>query len=76
MNAGSVGFPYEAEPAAYWLLLGPGLEHRRTDYDVAAAAEQILATSYPNRENYARELLEADPDRPERLSRLIEFGPD
>src|SRR5439155_14925602 len=76
VNAGSVGFPYEAEPAAYWLLLGPGIEHRRTDYDVAAAGAQILATSYPNREKYARELAEADSERPERISRLIEFGPD
>ena len=76
VNAGSVGFPYEAEPAAYWLLLGPGLQHRRTDYDVDAAAELILATDYPNRETYARDLTERDPERPGRLSRLIEFGPD
>ena len=29
VNAGSVGMPY-AEPGAYWLLLGPGVEFRRT----------------------------------------------
>jgi predicted phosphodiesterase len=74
LNAGSVGFPYEAEPAAYWLLLGPGVEHRRTDYDVAAAAEAIRGTGYPNRETYAHDLVIADPDRAERISRLIEFG--
>jgi diadenosine tetraphosphatase ApaH/serine/threonine PP2A family protein phosphatase len=74
VNAGSVGFPYEAEPAAYWLLLDPGLQHRRTDYDVGAAAERILSTTYPNRETYARDLMAVDPERPGRLSRLIEFG--
>ena len=25
INAGSVGMPYEARPAAYWALLGPGV---------------------------------------------------
>jgi putative phosphoesterase len=33
VNAGSVGSPYEAEPGAYWALLGPEVELRRTDYD-------------------------------------------
>ena len=33
VNAGSVGMPYEDEPGAYWALLGPGVEHRRTEYD-------------------------------------------
>lgn len=75
-NAGSVGFPYEAAPAAYWLVLGPDLSFRRTDYDVARAVELILTTGFPNREKYARDLAEVDPERPERLSRLIEFGPD
>ena len=30
VNAGSVGRPYEREPGAYWLRLGPAVEHRRT----------------------------------------------
>ncbi len=38
INAGSVGMPYEDEPGAYWALLGPGVEHRRTDYDASALA--------------------------------------
>jgi putative phosphoesterase len=33
VNAGSVGMPYEDEPGAYWALLGPEVELRRTDYD-------------------------------------------
>ena len=34
LNPGSVGMPYEGEPGAYWALLGPGIEHRRTQYDL------------------------------------------
>jgi predicted phosphodiesterase len=47
VNAGSVGMPYEAEPGAYWLALGPDVEHRRTEYDVAAAAGEIAAAGWP-----------------------------
>ena len=36
VNAGSVGMPYEDAPGAYWAVLGPGVELRRTEYDVAA----------------------------------------
>jgi putative phosphoesterase len=36
VNAGSVGMGYEEEPGAYWLMLGPGIEHRRTTYDPAS----------------------------------------
>jgi predicted phosphodiesterase len=50
VNAGSVGMPYEGRPGAYWALLGPDVEFRRTEYDVAAAAEAIRATSYPDPE--------------------------
>jgi predicted phosphodiesterase len=38
VNAGSVGMAYEDEPGAYWALLGPGVEHRRTDYDASSLA--------------------------------------
>jgi predicted phosphodiesterase len=50
INAGSVGMPYEGRPGAYWALLGPDVEFRRTEYDVAAAAEAIRATTYPDPE--------------------------
>jgi predicted phosphodiesterase len=50
VNAGSVGMPYEGRPGAYWALLGPDLEFRRTEYDLAAASEAIRATSYPDPE--------------------------
>ena len=41
VNAGSVGMPYEDAPGAYWALLGPDVELRRTEYP---AAEPPLAT--------------------------------
>jgi putative phosphoesterase len=47
LNAGSVGMPYEAEPGAYWALLGPDVELRRTNYDVEAAIAQMQATDDP-----------------------------
>ena len=41
VNAGSVGIPFERPPGAYWALLGPGVELRRTDYDVEAAVSAM-----------------------------------
>lgn len=55
VNAGSVGMPYEAAPGAYWLLLGPVVELRRTAYDVERAAERIRGTSWPQAEEFASE---------------------
>jgi putative phosphoesterase len=52
LNAGSVGMPF-GEPGAYWLLLGPGVELRRTRYDLAKAAERIRSTKYPQAEDFA-----------------------
>jgi predicted phosphodiesterase len=52
VNAGSVGMPF-GEPGAYWLLIGPGLQFRRTPYDLANAAERIRATSYPQAQKFA-----------------------
>ena len=33
VNAGSVGMPYEDAPGAYWALLGPAVEHRRSSFE-------------------------------------------
>jgi predicted phosphodiesterase len=65
LNAGSVGMPYEGDAAAFWLLLGPNAELRRTQYDIDAAAAALRATGMPDvDEVILREsLLEpADPD--------------
>jgi putative phosphoesterase len=47
VNPGSVGLPYEGRPGAYWALLGPEVELRRTDYDVVDAVVQLEATGFP-----------------------------
>ena len=47
VNAGSVGMPYEREPGAYWAVLGPDVELRRTAYDVDAAAKAIDEAGWP-----------------------------
>jgi putative phosphoesterase len=55
VNAGSVGMPYEAQPGAYWALLGPEVEHRRTPYDLDDAARRIRASGFPDAEQFVRE---------------------
>jgi predicted phosphodiesterase len=52
VNAGSVGMTF-GEPGAYWLLLGPDVQLRRTIYDLARAAERIRASDYPQAEDFA-----------------------
>jgi len=52
VNAGSVGMPFQ-DPGAYWLLLGPDVQLRRTDYDLAQAAARVRATAYPQAEDFA-----------------------
>jgi predicted phosphodiesterase len=52
VNAGSVGMPF-GKPGADWLLLGPGVQLRHTDYDLNQAAERIRNTSYPQAQEFA-----------------------
>ena len=52
VNAGSVGMPFQ-DPGAYWLLLGPDVQLRRTSYDLTTAAERITRTSYPQAKEFA-----------------------
>ena len=59
VNAGSVGMPYEREPGAYWLRLGPGVELRRTAFDTAAATEAFRALGYPDADGMTAAV---DPD--------------
>jgi len=71
INAGSVGRPYEAEPGAYWCLLGPAVELRRTVYDVVEAAREIRASRYPDVENFISSN-EPDPSLPGKTSEFFE----
>ena len=52
VNAGSVGMPYEHEPGAYWAMLGPEIELRRTAYEPG----NVAASGWPD------ELPEVGPD--------------
>ena len=64
VNAGSVGRPYEGRQGAFWVLLGPDVEHRRTGYDVDAMLDAAAAAGYPGadelRENQRDEMPDAD----------------
>jgi putative phosphoesterase len=64
VNAGSVGMPYEGRPGAFWALLGPDVELRRTDYDVGAAVALYRASGDPLAEQMI-EILEQPPTREE-----------
>jgi predicted phosphodiesterase len=53
VNPGSVGWPHEGRRGAYWAILGPDVEFRRTEYDADGAAELVLASGYPNARHMA-----------------------
>jgi putative phosphoesterase len=71
VNAGSVGLPYEGEPGAYWALLGPHVELRRTAYDVPEAMERIRATGFPGAEEMFAESL-ITPSGPDEVTEYFE----
>lgn len=58
VNPGSVGLPYEGAPGAYWALVGPDVELRRTEYDVDGAAAAIRETGAPVDERLLSHLLD------------------
>jgi len=72
INAGSVGMPYEDRPGAYWALLGPDVELRRTDYPPEAATVAYRATDDPLAEEMV-ELLEKPPSRDEIIEQAEEL---
>jgi diadenosine tetraphosphatase ApaH/serine/threonine PP2A family protein phosphatase len=66
VNAGSVGMPF-GEPGAYWLLLGPGIQLRRTAYDLTKAAGRIRGTNYPQAQDFAARYILEPPSEGEML---------
>lgn len=63
IGPGSVGLPYEGVAGvAYWALLGPDVELRRTPYDVEAAVARMRETDDPGVEQIV-ELMLAPPSR-------------
>ena len=71
VNPGSVGLPYEGEPGAYWALLGPDVDFRRTPYPVDEAVERIRASGFPGGEAMFVEALLVPP-APEAVSEHFE----
>ena len=66
VNAGSLGMPF-GDPSAYWLLLGPDVKLRWTDYDLAKAADRIRATNYPQANEFADRNILQPPSEAEML---------
>ena len=68
VNVGSVGMPY-GQPGAYWVLLGPGVSLRRTNYDLQAAAGEIRQTSrWHKAESFAAEHVLQPPSADDALA--------
>jgi len=68
LNPGSVGLPYEGETGgAYWAVLGPGIEHRRTAYDLRTAIELERESGDPKADEIV-ELMESPPTRDEMIA--------
>ncbi|NES31330.1 metallophosphoesterase [Micromonospora terminaliae] len=72
VNPGSVGMPYGGA-GAWWALLGPGVQLRRTGYDVDAACARVAAESaFPDAAAWADEYLRS---RHSDADALAVFGP-
>jgi predicted phosphodiesterase len=71
VNAGSVGLPYEGDPAARWAWIADGTpELRHTAYDGAGAGRRMLAAGWPDRDSIDAGLV--DPVDPMFVTKLFE----
>ena len=68
VNAGSIGWPYEGQPGAYWAILDEGVELRHTEYDLERAAELVRASGHPRAEEIAAENILVSAPRAEALA--------
>jgi hypothetical protein len=63
---------FEGAPgAACWAWLGPGVELRRSHYDVVRAAEAIRSSDYPDAEEFVRRYV-LEPHGAEDTTRYFE----
>jgi predicted phosphodiesterase len=67
VNPGSIGMPYEGQPGAYWALLGPGVELRRTEYDL----DQLRDSDFADLAELLKESL-FEPAAPASVAELFE----
>jgi hypothetical protein len=47
--------PFEGEVAAFWTVVGPDVERRRTRFDLERAVEAIEATPWPPTASFVEE---------------------
>jgi predicted phosphodiesterase len=73
VNAGSVGMSFQG-PGAYWLLIDSEIELRRTDYDLARAADRIRATSYPQADEFAERNVLRPPPEAETIASFSQYA--
>jgi hypothetical protein len=73
INAGSIGMPF-GRTGADWLLLGPGVELRHTDYDLPRAAALVRATTYPEAEEFAVKYVLSSPSESSMLELFTQHG--
>lgn len=73
VNAGSVGMPF-GKTGSDWLAVGKNIEFRHTDYDLAAAAERIRQTDYPQAEDFAANNVLQPPSAEEALAIFTKMG--
>jgi putative phosphoesterase len=68
VNAGSVGMPYGTTDACWALVEETDAEHRRTPYDLEAAAERLRASGHSQRDELIAENVLTSPSEDEVLA--------
>jgi putative phosphoesterase len=71
INAGAVGMPYEGRRGAFWAVLGPDVQLRRTDYDHAAAMAELRAGGLAQLDEMLLESL-IEPMDPDAVAEIME----
>jgi predicted phosphodiesterase len=67
VNPGSVGMPF-GPAGADWLIIGPEITFRHTNYDLEGAAERIRASGYPAADEFAAKYVLHPPSADEMLA--------
>jgi predicted phosphodiesterase len=66
VNPGSVGMPV-GRAGADWMVLGPGIEFRHSNYDLQSAVERVRASGYPGAEEFAAKHILQPPSEEDML---------
>jgi predicted phosphodiesterase len=72
INGGSVGLPFEGRRGAFWALLGPDVELRRTDYDLDEAFVWLRAAGMPRGFSRRLKVSLLDPADPDEAAEYFE----